>query len=121
MRIALSLILAGFIALSAFNVRAGTVTMANGQVMWQSTQCPAPQKPPALAALNPETAANDVNALSIQHNTYAAQVQAYMDCMSKEAELDANLTAKGIIASAQAQIQAAQVSVDASGALLRRP
>ena len=120
MRIALSLILAGFIALTASNVWAGSVTMTNGQVTWQSTQCPMPVMPQALASLNPEAPANDVNALAIQHNAYAAQVQSYMDCMSNEAQTDANLAAKGIVASAQATIQQAQMRVEASGAALRK-
>jgi hypothetical protein len=94
---------------------AGNLNVANGQAAWQSTKCTEPVEPPALAALGPETRASSMNNVITQYNVYASAMQEYMNCVSNEAQTDANATADAITHSAQAIIDNAQKKVAALG------
>ncbi|HEU0118829.1 MAG TPA: hypothetical protein VFR09_09375 [Alphaproteobacteria bacterium] len=98
---------------------AGDVTVAAGQVTWKSTKCAAPTVPPSLRDANRETAANDMNVMMTQYNEYQKQMQGYMNCMSDEANGDANLVSQAVVNSAQASIDETKKSVDAMGAALK--
>lgn len=67
--------------------QAGTLTFADGHGTWQSTMCTHPTRPASLPA-DPELAANDLNEQVTAYNLYTGQIQAYMECLSREAERD---------------------------------
>lgn len=98
--------------------QAGTVSINNGQINWQSTRCAMPVEPPSLLAVNSETRAEDMNVLMTQYNGYVQQMQAYMDCVSNEAQTDSGAAAQAITHSAQSIIENAQQHVTTLGATL---
>ncbi len=99
---------------------AGEVSITNNQAVWKSTQCAAPAIPPLLSGVGSEDAASDVNSRVVQYNVYITQVQAYMNCMSGEAQADANQASAMIISAAQEQITGAKLRADALGASLKK-
>jgi hypothetical protein len=90
---------------------AGNVTAANNQVVWQSTQCTAPTAPAALSSADRHSSADDMNKRVTEYNQYVQQVQAYMDCISKEAQTDATSANQSITGSAQKTIDDTRKSV----------
>lgn len=68
--------------------------------------------PTSLLAVDSETPAGDLNKLMESYNVYAAQMQSYMDCVSREAQGDSDATGQTIVQSAQATIGNAQRKVD---------
>jgi hypothetical protein len=111
MRVNLGLVLTG-VLLIASPALAGNVTATNNQVVWQSTQCTAPPAAPApLAAANRHSSAEDMNKRVTEYNQYVEQVQAYMDCVSKEAQTDAASANQAITGSAQKAIDDERKSV----------
>ncbi len=118
MRPHFTVILAGVLLLSA-PALAGNVTVTNGQAGWQSTQCAAPSIPPSLTVADRMTPADDMNTRVLQYNEYVGLMQIYMECMSNEAQNDANLTAQAIVNAGQATIEQAHKSVDALGVPLK--
>ncbi len=90
---------------------AGNLTFSNGRSQWQSTRCTEPVTPPAFASVNSETPAGSMNELSASYNTYATQMQSYMDCISDEAQSDSGMANQVIGQSAQTTIEAAQHKV----------
>jgi hypothetical protein len=102
-------------ALFALPALAGSVTITNGQVTWQSNQCQAPATP-AMGKPNSETRANDMNARVTEYNNYASAAQAYMNCLSNEAQHDAGAVSQSIAGQAQVLISAAQQNVTDLGA-----
>jgi hypothetical protein len=117
-RIRIALALAGT-ALFALPAMAGTVTITNGQVTWQSNQCPPPVAPSA-AAPGPNTRANDMNARVTEYNSYASAAQVYMNCLSNEAQHDAAAVSQTITNQAQNLISTTQKSVTDLGEPLRQ-
>ena len=81
------LLLASALAMSA-PAYAGNLNYGDGRGSWQSTMCSRPAKPASLST-DPEARASDLNAQVESYNQYAAQTQAYLDCLSKEVERDA--------------------------------
>ena len=104
------------LAMPAF---AGNTTVNDGRGNWQSTKC-SPPKTPAAMAHDPEAAANDLNERIAQHNQFVAEAQAYMNCVSQEAQADADAASQVVTRAAQAIIQQMQSQVASSGALLQR-
>ena len=104
-------------ALFAGPARAGTVMAEGGKIAWQSTQCSPPAAPPSLSK-NPEMRANDMNARVTDYNNFTQAAQAYSECVSREAEHDANAASEAIVAAAQATIDGEQKEVAALGAPL---
>ena len=98
---------------------AGNMTFDNGQASWHSTQCTKPVAPPSVLAAHPETAGEDMNALITKHNAYVDAAQAYMNCISGEAEGDQTKVDQAIAASAQQAIAAMQGDVDRATQVLR--
>jgi hypothetical protein len=113
----LSLLILMFLALPSLSAHAGTVNATDGTGSWQSTKCTPPQSPSALAK-DPETAANDLNAAMAAHNQYVAQAESFMNCVSQEAQADAESSSKIIIRSAEEAIQQTQAKIAASAAAL---
>lgn len=110
-------------AISAFLVSipayAGTMTLVDGHGTWQSTRCAPPPAPESLSR-NPEAAANDLNSQVGARNQYVASVQAYMNCVSQEAQSDASASSNVIMQAAQRMIQDAQARGTAATALPQR-
>ncbi len=86
---------------------AGTITFSNGQGVWQSTNCPQPM-PPSVAHVNSETAASRMNGVVVNYNEYSQQQQAYMNCLTREAKMDADAAGSIVMQSLAGQVQAAQ-------------
>jgi len=115
----IAIIAATFLALSAQPAAAGTVTVKDGQVSWQSTRCTAPAPPPSLQK-NPETPANDINARVADYNAFSRAVQAYDACIGGEAQTDANTVSQAIVAAAQSVIEDEQRTATSLGAQLQQ-
>lgn len=105
----LSLILAAGL-LIATPALAGKVSYADGKGKWVPTGCVAPTAPAAMSK-NAEAAANDLNSSVSARNAYADAAQAYMACVSKEAQNDAEAFGILITDSAQAILDQTQRSV----------
>ncbi|NTU77671.1 MAG: hypothetical protein HGA90_07685 [Alphaproteobacteria bacterium] len=97
---------------------AGTLTLNDGRGNWQSTRC-TPPPPPSAFARNPEEAADNLNAQTALHNRYAEAAQAYMTCLSQEAQGDSEAGNQMIARAAQNLIQQTQNQVNASAERLR--
>jgi hypothetical protein len=97
---------------------AGTVNFTDGRGTWQPTKCTAPQSPSASSP-DAEAGANDLNARVAQHNQYVAAADAYMSCLSEEAQTDANGVSQAIVNAAQSVIQQTQAQVAASAAQIK--
>lgn len=97
---------------------AGTLTFSGGQGTWKSTKCIEPSAPQSLLNANSETPASDMNTLMTQYNEYAGAMQAYMNCISGEAQNDAETANKTISQSAQTEIQAAGQKVSSFSSAL---
>ncbi|MFY9288153.1 MAG: hypothetical protein WAO98_06590 [Alphaproteobacteria bacterium] len=106
--------------MSITTATAGEVTVANGQATWRSTQCVQPTTPPSLLEADRLSPANDMNVLVTQYNEYVKLMRIYMDCMSNEAQNDANATSNAIVASAQAALNDTQKNVDVLGAPFKK-
>jgi len=119
MRPSFAVIMTGIVFLSA-PALAGNVTMVNGQVIWQSTQCVAPTVPPSLVAADRMTPADDMNTRILQYNEYAKLMQIYMECMSNEAQNDASRISQSIVSSAQTVIEETHKNMDALAAPLKQ-
>ncbi len=121
MRITFSLALLA-LTMAAFSApaMAGTLTFANGQATWQSTQCTEPKAPPSLLEADRHTPAEGMNVLMTQYNQYAQQMQAYMDCLSNEAQNDSGVAGQAIVTSARGIIDEAHQKVSALGATLQK-
>lgn len=107
-------------ALAAVPAAAGTLTFSGGQGSWKSTKCAEPPAPQSLLEANSETPASAMNALMAEYNEYANAMQAYMNCVSGEAQNDSETANKTIAQSAQAEIQAAGQKVSSFSAALGR-
>ncbi len=94
-------------------VQAGKVSYADGKGKWISTNCAAPAGP-AEAPKDPEAAADDLNARVAAHNRFVAEAEAYMACVSKEAQNDAEAFGVLITGSAQGLIEKMQKDLAAS-------
>jgi hypothetical protein len=114
----ISLLILAFLLLPALPAHAGTVTATDGNGSWVSTKCTAPQYPTALPN-NPEIDADSLNGQMMLYNQYVAQTDAYMNCVSQEAQSDAASSGQVIIRAAQAIIQQTQAQVTAKAAGLQ--
>ena len=118
MRIHSVVALAGVLMLATAPAMAGTLTFSGGQGSWKSTKCIEPSAPQSLLDANPETPASNMNAMVTEYNGYVGAMQAYMNCISGEAQNDSETANKTISQSAQAEIQAASQKVSSLGATL---
>jgi hypothetical protein len=115
-------VLLGICILGITPAQAGSLVFTDGHAAWQSTACPQPSPPPALAGLDPESRADDLNLRIGLYNMYARQMQAYMDCVSEEAQQDSNAASETITASAQALIGQAETTLhQVSATASRKP
>lgn len=94
-------------SLAAGAVQAGSLSYSDGRGGWKSTMCVKPERPAALPK-DPEAMANDLNTRVEAYNAYAAQTQAYLDCLTKEVEHDAQSTQYVLTEASKKQMQAVQ-------------
>ncbi len=94
---------------------AGKVSYADGKGQWVPTTCGTLQAP-VVNNGDPETPANDMNARVTAHNAFVAAADAYMACVSKEAQNDAEAFGQLITNSAQDLINQTQRDVADSAA-----
>jgi len=107
-------ILAFFSVLAAsMPAMAGSVSYVDMRGKWQSTQCAEPQAPAPLSS-NAEEAADTLNAQKAARFQYVTAVQAYMECLSKEAARDAEATGVLVTKSAQELIDKAAAGIKES-------
>lgn len=109
MHVRLAVTLSGLIIMLSLTASAwaGNISSSNGQPVWQSSACNVPVEPPLLSQIDREAEASQVNALIEKYNVYAQTVQAYMNCVSKEAQNDQGAISNAITSSAQATIDRA--------------
>ncbi len=105
--------------LAATPAVAGEMTYNGNQASWRSTKCEKPIPPPSLLSAHPETKGNDMNALATQRNAYLDAIQAYMNCISSEAEMDFGIVSHAITAGAQRDIDAAHAEANRTTSAMR--
>jgi hypothetical protein len=98
--------------------QAGQLTSDNGRGRWVSTECQAPVSPQSLQK-EAETKANNLNADVTAHNAFAADARKYMECISAEAERDAQAMGKMIVDDASEVMQSMSDKVKSSADSLR--
>lgn len=113
MRAAHTLLVAATLTLVSAPVFAGNLSLSDGKAQWQTTACVEPTAPASLLTVDKETHAGDMNKLMENYNAYSTNMQAYMDCVSKEAESDSGAVNQAITRSAQVTIAGAQNKVSA--------
>lgn len=94
-------------SLATSAAQAGSLSYSDGRGGWKSTMCVKPERPAALP-IDPEAMANDLNARVEAYNLYAAYTQAYLDCLTKEVERDAQSAQYVLTEASKKQMKAAQ-------------
>ncbi len=107
----LSMLFAVSLLLASAPAMAGRVAYADGQGRWVPSACEEP-RPPAGLSSNPSASASSLNTEVAAHNAYADAAAVYMDCVSKEAQRDADTMSQMIINSAQAILAQTQAQVE---------
>lgn len=102
-----TLILGAVLLTATTGAQAGNLTFGEGKGAWQSTMCTHPARPAALAN-DPDADANNLNEQINAYNVYTGQIQAYLDCISREAERDIAGSQQTVSAEAHKAIAAAQ-------------
>ncbi len=93
------------LTVTALTAQAGTLTYQNNQVTWEATGCQAPTAPAFMEPGDNRTG-NALSANQEAYNQYAQAVQAFLTCVSNDANQD--LAAVGQQVNGQiAQVQAA--------------
>lgn len=120
MRFILSILFTGIVIIS-LPAMAGNVVVNNGQLSWQSTQCTEPSAPSSItSSSNREAPAEKVNRHVTAYNDYVQKSQAYMDCVSQEAQTDSKIASDAITNAAQQKIDESRKSVADLGAPLQK-
>lgn len=109
----LSVFVLTVVGLFSMDALAGTLTYGDMRGKWQPTGCTAPQSLAAMAK-NPETPANDLNAQITARNKFVQEANAYMQCISQEAQKDADAVGLLVTQSAKAIIDKTQAEIDAA-------
>ncbi len=92
---------------------AGNLALENGRNIWIPS-CTKPTSPASVLNAHPETAGNEMNSISAQQNAYVDAMQAYMNCISNDAQQDQMLINQAITSSAQKAISEAMAEANAS-------
>jgi len=92
---------------------AGKVSYVDGVGKWVPSGCTAPA-PMAAMDHNPEAKANALNARVAEHNQFVSVAEAYMNCVSQEAQRDAEAFGQLITSSAQGIINQTQSDISES-------
>lgn len=108
----------GIATLAAAPAFAGDLTFENGKATWHSTQCMAPNPPPALTGASSESSGEQMNTLVSQHNAYVDAAQVYMNCISNEAQRDQEMVNQQITAGAQRAIVETQDTIQRDKTLI---
>ncbi|MDD3288447.1 MAG: hypothetical protein PHX43_05520 [Alphaproteobacteria bacterium] len=99
------------ILLSASSAVAGTASYKDEKGSWVSTACKCPETL-AVVPHDPEAAADELNARFLVYKKYVEDAQNYMNCISSEAQKDANATAGAIVHAAEAEINKAHANAE---------
>ena len=113
----LSFLLVCSVLIASTPAQAGKVSYIDGRGRWIPSSCEAP-RPPASLAADSETAAEDLNARMAAHNAFVSASGAYMDCVSQEAQRDADSMSHMIVNEAQALMAQTQANVEKSAQLV---
>ena len=105
--------------LAATPAMAGNLTFDKDKSTWHSSTCTKPIPPESVITADPETKGNVMNAMVARFNVYAGQAQAYMNCISNEAENDQKVTNDAITSGAQAEIASVKVEIERMAAPIR--
>jgi hypothetical protein len=102
-----------FVMMVLFSVPAfaGTINVANGRGMWQSTLCQRPIAPTYIG-VGGENSAASMNQTTSSFNRFVQETQNYVDCMSQEAKRDSEQSNAVILSSLEANVNAAQMDVN---------
>jgi len=90
--------------LAAMPAWAGDLTFENGGATWHPAKCTKPVPPESVLNADAETKGEKMNALITAYNTYATAAQAYVNCVSKEADADQQSINLAITAGAKSEI-----------------
>ncbi len=112
MRLAISIV-ATTILLLAMPAVAGNYNLDKKGGSWKSTKCASPLAPPAIKKLKKEPTANELNGQVLKYNQYLEDAQAYMYCLSQEAQDDVVISGQVIVHTAQAMIDQLVAEVNA--------
>lgn len=113
MRNILTLLLTASVLALSSGAMAGNLSITDGKTEWKTTGCTEPTEPTSLITANPRKKSTDMNLLVEAYNDYAGKMQAYMDCISKDADTDSAAVTQTISQSAQVSIDAAQKKISA--------
>ena len=85
-----TLILSAAVLLAAMPAMAGTLTYQNGQAQWEATACTPPTAPTYMQVDGRKTnrSGNALSANQEAYNQYTSAVQAFLSCVSGEANQD---------------------------------
>lgn len=106
-------------ALLAPMAQAGTLTYTDGRGGWKSTMCVKPTRPDNLPG-RANIPAADLNERVENYNTYAAQVQAYFDCVQSEVQRDAQAAQYVLTEASRREMQTVQDDLAKIQAQLQR-
>lgn len=106
-------------ALLAPMAQAGTLTYTDGRGGWKSTMCVKPARPDTLPGKR-NVSASDLNERVETYNTYAAQAQAYFDCVQSEVERDAQAAQYVLTEASRRETQSVQDDLTKIQAQLQR-
>jgi hypothetical protein len=100
--------------------QAGNLTFDGGQTAWHTTQCNKPMPPASILNATSDTQTDQLNSLISQHNAFVDASQAYMNCISNEAQRDQAMVNQAITAGAQHEIAQMQDEVNQTAQPLRK-
>lgn len=100
-------------------VQAGTLTYTDGRGGWKSTMCVKPTRPDNLPG-KANIPAADLNERVEAYNAYAAQTQAYFDCVQSEVDRDAKAAQYVLTEASRREMQTVQDDLTKIQAQLQR-
>ncbi len=107
------------VVLLAPSAQAGTLTYTDGRGGWKSTMCVKPTRPDNLPG-KASIPASDLNERVEAYNAYAAQTQAYFDCVQSEVERDAQAAQYVLTEASRREMQTVQDDLTKIQAQLQR-
>jgi hypothetical protein len=107
--------------LAATPTIAGDLAFESNGPTWHPAKCAKPDQPESVLAAAAETSGNKMNAMINAYNAYASAAQAYMNCVSKEAEADQKSIDQAITSGAKEEIASVIAESEKLAVPLRRP
>ncbi len=100
---------------------AGDLTVKEGGPVWRPAKCVRPVPPESVMDADAETRGDKMNALIKAYNVYAANAQAYVNCVSDEAEADQRAIDQAITSGAKDEITSVLTESEKLSVPLRGP